>query len=173
MKGNISKFYLSIVAIPCFIACSSLAVSEEEKQGKKVVDESIDEVIVTGIRASLESALEAKRALSNLTEVINADDIGKLPDENIAEVLENIPGVQIDRSGGIGSSVSVRGSSQNRVEINGRSTTPSKDARGGISFSDLPSTLVRLLTWLKCQQLIWLRALSVELLMLKLTAVLS
>ena len=59
MKGNISKFYLSIVVIPCFIACSSLAVSAEEKQGEKVVDESIDEVIVTGIRASLESALEA------------------------------------------------------------------------------------------------------------------
>ena len=149
MNGNISKFYLSIVVIPCFIACSSLAVSAEEKQGEKVVDESIDEVIVTGIRASLESALEAKRALSNLTEVINADDIGKLPDENIAEVLENIPGVQIDRSGGIGSSVSVRGSSQNRVEINGRSTTPSKDARGGISFSDLPSTLVRSLNVVK------------------------
>ena len=149
MKGNISKFYLSIVAIPCFIACSSLAVSAEVNQSKKIVDESIDEVIVTGIRASLESALEAKRALSNLTEVINADDIGKLPDENIAEVLENIPGVQIDRSGGIGSSVSVRGSSQNRVEINGRSTTPSKDARGGISFSDLPSTLVRSLNVVK------------------------
>ena len=44
----------------------------------------------------------------NLTEIINADDIGKLPDENIAEVLENIPGVQITRSGGIGQSVSIR-----------------------------------------------------------------
>ena len=131
------------------MAFSAFAVSAEDKPNNKIVDAAIDEVVVTGIRASLESALQAKRALSNLTEVINADDIGKLPDENIAEVLENIPGVQIDRSGGIGSSVSVRGSSQNRVEINGRSTTPAEDARGGISFSDLPSTLVRSLNVVK------------------------
>ena len=148
MKRIISKFFISITVLS-ILASSTCAISEEDNQNNKIVDETIDEVIVTGIRASLESALQAKRALSNLTEVINADDIGKLPDENIAEVLENIPGVQIDRSGGIGSSVSVRGSSQNRVEINGRSTTPAKDARGGISFSDLPSTLVRSLNVVK------------------------
>ena len=118
MKRDISKLYL-ITTLTLFFTgfCTSL-VSAEEEQDKKVVDSSIDEVIVFGIRESLESALAAKRARANLTEVINADDIGKLPDENIAEVLENIPGVQIDRSGGIGSQVSVRGSSQNRVEIN-------------------------------------------------------
>lgn len=148
MKPIISKFFISITVLSILVF-STCAISEEDNQNNKIVDETIDEVIVTGIRASLESALQAKRALSNLTEVINADDIGKLPDENIAEVLENIPGVQIDRSGGIGSSVSVRGSSQNRVEINGRSTTPAKDARGGISFSDLPSTLVRSLNVVK------------------------
>jgi TonB-dependent receptor len=145
MKHDISTIYLSIVATFSLLALSAYATSEEEKIDNKIVDE----VIVTGIRASLESALAAKRALTNLTEVINADDIGKLPDENIAEVLENIPGVQIDRSAGIGSSVSVRGSSQNRVEVNGRSTTPAEDARGGISFSDLPSTLVRALNVVK------------------------
>lgn len=149
MKNNTSKIFLSIVATLNFIVFSPFALSAEDEPNNKIVDESIDEVIVTGIRASLESALEAKRALSNLTEVINADDIGKLPDENIAEVLENIPGIQIDREGGIGSQVSVRGSSQNRVEINGRSTTPSADARGGISFTDLPSTLVRSLNVVK------------------------
>ena len=113
MKNNTSKIFLSIVATLNFIVFSPFALSAEDEPNNKIVDESIDEVIVTGIRASLESALEAKRALSNLTEVINADDIGKLPDENIAEVLENIPGIQIDREGGIGSQVSVRGSSQN------------------------------------------------------------
>ena len=145
MKHHVSTICLFIVATFYLLTLSAFATSAEEKTDNKIVDE----VIVTGIRASLESALEAKRALSNLTEIINADDVGKLPDENIAEVLENIPGVQIDRSAGIGSSVSVRGSSQNRVEINGRSTTPAEDARGGISFSDLPSTLVRSLNVVK------------------------
>ena len=149
MKSKITRFYLTTMAAFFLLGGSAAALSAEDKKNNKTADESIEEVIVTGIRASLESALEAKRALANLTEVINADDIGKLPDENIAEVLENIPGVQIDRSGGIGSSVSVRGSTQNRVEINGRSTTPSKSARGGISFSDLPSTLVRSLNVVK------------------------
>lgn len=109
----------------------------------------IEEVVVYSIRQSLESALAEKRNKTNLTEVINADDIGKLPDENIAEVLENIPGVQITRNGGIGQAVSIRGSDQNRVEINGRGTTSSGDERGGISFSDLPASLVRSLNVVK------------------------
>ena len=104
---------------------------------------SIEEIQVFGIRRSLESALEEKRFTTNLTEIINADDIGKLPDENVAEVLENIPGVQITRDKGIGAEVSVRGSDQNRIEINGRGTSPSADSRGGINFADLPAALVR------------------------------
>lgn len=106
-------------------------------------DGVIEEVVVYSIRQSLESALAEKRNKSNLTEIINADDIGKLPDENVAEVLENIPGVQITRDAGIGDGVSIRGSDQNRVEMNGRGTTPSGDSRGGISFSDLPAALVK------------------------------
>ncbi len=111
--------------------------------------EIIEEVVVYGIRRSLESALEQKKQQKNLIEVINAEDIGKLPDENLAEVLENIPGVQISRNAGIGSTVSVRGSADNRVEINGRGTTPSGDNRGGMSFEDLPAALVRSLNVVK------------------------
>lgn len=106
-------------------------------------DGAIEEVVVYSIRKSLETALAEKRNKANLTEIINADDIGKLPDENVAEVLENIPGVQITRDAGIGDGVSIRGSDQNRVEMNGRGTTPSGDSRGGISFSDLPAALVK------------------------------
>ncbi|MEC7959779.1 MAG: TonB-dependent receptor plug domain-containing protein, partial [Pseudomonadota bacterium] len=109
----------------------------------------VEEVIVYGIQQSLESALEQKRQQKNLIEVINAEDIGKMPDENLAEVLENIPGVQISRNAGIGSSVAVRGSEDNRVEINGRGTTPAGDNRGGMSFEDLPAALVRSLNVVK------------------------
>lgn len=61
-----------------------------------------DTVVVTGIRSSLASALSEKRAADNLIEVIQAEDIGKLPDQNLAEVLENITGVQITREAGVG-----------------------------------------------------------------------
>ena len=124
---------------------------EQESDSAQADDQQqqIEEVVVRGIRGSLDAALREKRSKANLTEIINAEDIGKLPDENVAEVLENIPGVQITRNAGIGAGVSVRGSNQNRIEINGRGTTPSSDGRGGISFSDLPSELVRSLNVVK------------------------
>ena len=139
-KNKINRLFAVIVSIPMTI---SMNVQAQE------VESAIEEDVVFSIRQSLESALAEKRQKTNLTEVINADDIGKLPDENVAEVLENIPGVQITRNAGIGQGVSIRGSDQNRVEINGRGTTSSGDQRGGISFSDLPSALVRSLNVIK------------------------
>ena len=112
----------------------------------RAADPDIEEVVIIGIQRALQGALEEKRQTTNLTDVINAEDIGKLPDENVAEVLENIPGVQITREGGIGAAVSIRGSDENRVEINGRGTLSDSDNRGGVRFSDLPAALVRSLT---------------------------
>ena len=109
-------------------------------------DPDIEQIVILGIQRALQSALDEKRQTPNLTDVINAEDIGKLPDENVAEVLENIPGVQITREAGIGAAVSIRGSDQNRVEIDGRGTLSDGDDRGGIRFSDLPAALVRSLT---------------------------
>ena len=151
MKYKISIWRRSILAanVSLIALSGSMAVAQEEATLETNVDSAIEEVIVYGIRQSLESALAAKRARSNLTEIINADDIGKLPDENVAEVLENIAGVQITRDKGIGETVSIRGSDQNRIEINGRGTTPDGDGRGGVSLSDLPAALVRSLEVIK------------------------
>lgn len=106
-------------------------------------DEQTDDVIVvTGIRAALESALQEKRASDNLVEVIQADDIGKLPDQNLAEVLENITGVQITRTAGVGTGVQIRGTNANRTEINGVSTVGSGSGRSGISFEDVSASMI-------------------------------
>lgn len=99
-------------------------------------------IIVSGIRQSLASALDEKRQTDNIIEVIQAEDIGKLPDQNLAEVLENITGVQITRDAGVGTGVQIRGTSANRVEINGVSTVGSGNGRSGISFEDLPAALI-------------------------------
>lgn len=101
-----------------------------------------DVVVVTGIRASLQSALNEKRSSDNLVEVIQAIDIGKLPDQNLAEVLENIPGVQITREAGVGKGVQIRGTNSNRTEINGVSTVGSGGGRGGISFEDVSAAMI-------------------------------
>lgn len=137
---NIFKFFFLTTALA---ALSPLALSQEDGETKSDGENAaIEEVVVYGIRGALENALAEKRLADNIVEIINAEDVGKLPDQNLAEVLENITGVQIDRNQGVGSTVSIRGSDQNRVEINGRGTTPAEDARGGISFEDLPAELI-------------------------------
>ncbi len=101
-----------------------------------------DVIVVTGIRTSLATALAEERAANNIIEVIQAEDIGKLPDQNLAEVLENVTGVQITRTAGVGTAVQIRGTNANRTEINGVSTVSSGAGRSGISFEDLPAALI-------------------------------
>lgn len=81
-----------------------------------------DEIIVTGIRASLEAAMDIKRESTGVVDAISAEDIGKFPDTNIAESLQRIPGVSIDRVNGEGSKVTVRGFGPqfNLITLNGR-----------------------------------------------------
>ncbi|MCP5192152.1 MAG: TonB-dependent receptor [Pseudomonadales bacterium] len=103
---------------------------------------ALEEIVVKGIRASLASAVDQERDSNNLIEVIVADDIGKLPDQNLAEVLENIPGVQITREAGVGTGVQIRGTNSNRTEINGVSTVGSGSGRTGIDFDDVSAAII-------------------------------
>jgi len=107
-----------------------------------VAEQELEEVVVTGIRSALESALQEKRFSDNLVEIIQAEDIGKLPDQNLAEVLENITGIQITRTAGVGTGVQIRGTNANRVEINGVSTVGSGGGRSGIDFEDLNASII-------------------------------
>lgn len=82
----------------------------------------LDEIVVTGIRSSLESSMALKRDSQGVVDGIVAEDIGKFPDTNLAESLQRISGVSIDRSIGEGSKVTVRGVGPdfNLVLLNGR-----------------------------------------------------
>jgi TonB-dependent receptor len=96
----------------------------------------LESVVVTGMRASLESALNSKRNDNGIVDVIKAEDMGKFPDSNLAESLQRIPGVVIDRDAGEGRSITVRGLGQDftRVRINGieaLATTGGTDSSGG------------------------------------------
>ena len=111
-------------------------------QAQNADDEPIEEIVVQGIRGSLATAVQQKRNSDNLVEVIVAEDIGKLPDQNLAEVLENIPGVQITRTAGVGTGVQIRGTNANRTEINGVSTVGSGAGRTGINFEDVSAGII-------------------------------
>lgn len=81
----------------------------------------VDEVVVTGYRAALQSALDAKRRSNVMIDAINAEDIADFPDANLAESLQRLPGVTIDRDNGEGRTITVRGLGPDftRVRLNG------------------------------------------------------
>jgi iron complex outermembrane recepter protein len=93
--------------------------------------DQLEEIVVTGIRASLDRALDTKREAAGFVDAINAEDVGKLPDENVAEALQRVTGVAIQRSRGEGDFVSIRGLGPNFVRgtINNRSLVSSTESR--------------------------------------------
>ncbi len=105
-------------------------------------EQALEEVTVTGIRGALASALQEKRSSDNLVEIIQSEDVGKLPDQNLAEVLENVTGIQITRTAGVGTGVQIRGTNANRTEINGVSTVGSGSGRSGINFEDVSAAII-------------------------------
>ena len=102
-----------------------------------------DEIIVTGIRKSLEDARNQKRNSSGVVDAIAAKEIGQLPDTNLAESLQRITGVSIDRSGGEGRFITVRGFGPefNTVFVNGRQIA-SEDLSRAFAFDTIASELV-------------------------------
>jgi TonB-dependent receptor len=83
---------------------------------------TVEEIIVTGIRGSLRSSAAIKRNASQIVDAVSAEDVGKFPDVNIADSLQRVTGVAIDRNGGEGQFITVRGLGPqfNTVLVNGR-----------------------------------------------------
>ncbi|SFR71195.1 TonB-dependent receptor [Mitsuaria sp. PDC51] len=115
-------------------AAPEAAASEAQR---KTADAQIDTVVVTGIRQSLDTSLNLKRQQRGVVDGIVAEDIGKFPDTNLAESMQRISGVSIDRSMGEGSKVTVRGVGPdfNLVLLNGRQMPASTLADTGPSNS--------------------------------------
>jgi iron complex outermembrane receptor protein len=83
----------------------------------------IEEVVVQGIRASLQQSIEAKRNATGIVDAITAEDVGKFPDKNLAEALQRVPGIVINREFGEGERANLRGTSPTltRTMLNGHS----------------------------------------------------
>jgi len=112
----------TLVATVLFAGSTQLAYAQEP--GKTVKEEKEIEVIsVIGIQSQLTKAIATKRDNSQFVDSISADDMGKLPDANVAESLQRISGVQLERGIGEGSTISIRGLTQNVILINGRQVT--------------------------------------------------
>ncbi len=139
-RGSLRPLVLLTSVLSLSIAPSGFAQEAVEEQETFEGLTLIEEVVVTGIRGSMQASAEMKRADARVVDAIVAEDIGKLPDNNIAEALQRVTGVSINRDFGVGSEVSIRGLPQNRVELNGRSTMG--DGRNGINFQDFPANFL-------------------------------
>lgn len=118
MDYNIFKKTQLAAAVSMVVGAASIS----PVHAQDVADDSMEEVIVTGIRGSLQAAMDVKRDNQGVVDSISAEDIGKFPDTNLAESLQRITGVSIDRSNGEGQKITVRGLGPdfNLVTLNGR-----------------------------------------------------
>ncbi len=130
-------FRVSPVAAGCAVLLMAAGAAHAQQ--------AADNVIVTGIRASIESAISVKKNSDGIVETISAEDIGKLPDSTVAESISRLPGVASQRSKSTGraQSVSVRGMSPdfNGALLNGREQASTGDSRG-VEFDQFPAELL-------------------------------
>ncbi|MDJ0642168.1 MAG: TonB-dependent receptor [Erythrobacter sp.] len=118
-------------------AVPAMAQETDEAEGEG------NQIIVTGIRASIETSLEAKRDATSIVEVISSEDIGQLPDLSIADALARLPGVTAQRVRGRSQQISIRGLGPDfsLSLLNGREVVSAGNNRG-IEFDQFPSELI-------------------------------
>jgi len=139
----LSGLSISTLALAISAALPAMAQNDVRTQGEaysEAADEEmvLEEVKVTGFRSSLLQAVTLKRDAVNSRDSIVTEDIGKMPDLNLAEAIQRVPGVSITREGGEGRQVTLRGLGPQftRVTLNGMevpSSTGGLDSFGGIN----------------------------------------
>ncbi len=133
-----TKLACSVAAVLASAISANSAFAQDAQPNKDV------EVIeVSGIRSSVAKSMDVKRSSAGVVDAISAEDIGDFPDTNLAESLQRITGVSIDRSGGEGQLITVRGFGPqfNTVLVNGRQMASENDSRA-FSFDTIASELV-------------------------------
>jgi len=111
----------------------------------------IDEVVVTGRRAADRAALENKRNSDSQVDQIQADDVGRLPDQNVAEALRRLPGLSTSNDMGESRYLTVRGVSPDllNVTLNGQTAAAPEPESRQVKLDDIPSALIGSVTVVK------------------------
>jgi iron complex outermembrane recepter protein len=133
------------------LAASTLSAATALAQGAATTPvstepEPLEEVTVTSYRSSIEESLDQKREANAFVDVINAEDVGKFPDKNVADSLQRVPGIVITRDGGEGSRVSIRGlqADLTLTQLNGNyiASADSLDPSRSFNYILLPSNMI-------------------------------
>ncbi len=122
MEMKRKSLYYSSVASTMSLILAAVSPTIANAQDSADTSNELEEIVVTGIRGSLKQAMDMKRDARGVVDAISAEDMGKFPDTNLAESLQRITGVSIERENGEGSKVTVRGFGPdfNLVTLNGR-----------------------------------------------------
>ncbi|WP_202410282.1 TonB-dependent receptor [Pseudomaricurvus sp. HS19] len=138
---------LALTALPLVCATAPQVLA----QASETPAQSVEQMLVVGQAASLDKALREQRRADSIKSVVSADAVAQLPDENVAEAVQRLPGVSVERDQGEGRFVSVRGLGPdlNSVQINGTVIpSPNSDTRA-VALDVVPSELVETLSVVK------------------------
>ncbi len=108
MKKHKFNHMLAVVSTMALVA-GSQTVYAQQATDKAVTSDKVEEIIITGFKASLQKAAEMKKESTSIVEVVTSEDIGKLPDKSIAEALMRLPGLATQRINGRPQVISIRG----------------------------------------------------------------
>lgn len=112
-KRSLLAMSIMAIGLPTLVL-PAVALAQDEPAG-----DGVEEVLVLGVRGAQKSAIDVKRNAATIVDGISAEDIGKLPDSTITDSLQRITGVQVQRNGGEGGALSIRGMSQVALLLNG------------------------------------------------------
>lgn len=141
---NIRKrHYFSAASALVIAMTGTQAASAQEAVEQAGEDDTLEEVVVTGFRASIMNSIAAKRDNSSIIEAISAEDIGKLPDASIGEALARLPGLAAQRFDGRANKISIRGLAPDftSTTLNGREMVSSDNNRS-VEYDQFPSELI-------------------------------
>jgi iron complex outermembrane recepter protein len=139
---NTTRLSVSAVALGVALFAAMPAMAQDAADDSATEEEG-DGILVTGFRASLESAVNEKKKADQVVESISAEDIGKLPDASIAESIARLPGLTSQRLSGRSNSITIRGFSPDfsTTLLNGREQTSTGDNRA-VEYDQYPSEVV-------------------------------
>jgi len=137
------------------LVAPAYAHAQETAPQQRPIDSGVtevEEIVVTGIRASQTQAINIKRNETAVVDAISAEDIGKLPDVTVADALQRISGIQVQRNAGEGSTVNIRGLPQVITLLNGEQyLAPGNLGSAQPNLNDVPSQLMSSIVVFKSQ----------------------
>ncbi|WP_454716156.1 TonB-dependent receptor [Caulobacter segnis] len=138
-RPSVQKLYVTASAAAITLALAGTAWAQTAPKD----DETVDAIVVTGIRASIQNSINIKKNETSIVEAVSAEDIGKLPDVSIAESIARLPGLAAQRVNGRAQVISIRGLAPDFTTtlLNGRQQASSGDNRA-VEFDQYPSELL-------------------------------